>query len=345
MHCTLLVPDLLWPRATAEDAARGLSAPALETALARARMECHPAVPVEAWLCQAFEVERQQDWPVAPLTLALDGGEPGDGYWLRADPVHLQLQRERVALMGSHTLQVTRDEASRIAAALNAQFEPDGLRFEAPAAGRWYVRAARRPTLVTETVSAAAGRNARDVQPAGEDAPAWRHIANEIQMLLHALPLNDERADAGLPAINSVWIWGGGVKADVPGRIFTAVWSDDALAQALAVHADAHAAALPAGAAAWLDRARALRPPQHHLIVFDRCTQGTAYSDAAAWRDALGELERAWIAPLLAALRKRVLETLVIAAPCAAGSWRFELDARALYKFWARPRPLSRYSA
>ena len=343
MHCTLLVPDLFWPQDSAEDAGRGLTVPTLQSALARARLEKHPPISLEGWLCQAFEVERQQDWPVAPLTLSLDGGDPGSAYWLRADPIHLQLQRDRVAVMAGDALEVTHQEAEQIVAALNAQFSADGLHFAARAPRRWYVRVAQRPALATQTLSSAAGRNVHDVLPTGADAPAWRQIFNEIQMVLHALPLNAERVDAGLPAINSVWIWGGGVKTEVPGRAFTAVWSDDALAQALGAHADAHAAPLPKDGSAWLDAARSLRAGQHHLIVIDDCARTAAYGDVGGWRNAMAKLEQSWIAPLVSALRKKVIERLVIACPGPDASQRFELGARSLHKFWVAPRPLSAY--
>ena len=57
----------------------------------------------EGWLCQAFEVDRQRDWPIAPLTLCVDGGEPDLAYWLRADPVHIKVSREGLHLVDSFT--------------------------------------------------------------------------------------------------------------------------------------------------------------------------------------------------------------------------------------------------
>jgi hypothetical protein len=342
-HCTLLVPDLLGPHDAPEDVDRGLAVPSLRTALARARHETHAAIPLEGWLCQAFEVERQQDWPVAPLTLSIDVGDAGTAYWLRADPVHLELQRDRVALMGSDMLGLTQQDAEQIVAALNAQFAADGLQFDARAPRRWYVRVAQRPVLVTQTMSAAAGHDVRDVLPTGSDAPAWRQTFNEIQMVLHGLPLNEQRVDAGLPAINSIWIWGGGVKTEVPGRTFGAVWSDDALAQALGAHADAHAAPVPKDGAAWLAAARALRAEHHHLIVLNDCAQSAAYGDVGAWRNAIERLEQSWIAPLVSALRKRIIERLVIVCPGLEASHRFELGARSLSKFWVAARALSAY--
>ncbi len=343
MHCTLLVPDLFWT-GDAAHAVRGLALGALETALARARAARDAPLPFEGWLCQAFEVERQQDWPVAPLTLPLDGGDPGDTYWLRADPVHLQLQRDRVALMASHTLDVTQQEADAIVAVLNGQFSGDGLQFEARAPRRWYVRAPQRPALVTEPMSAAAGRNVHDVLPTGTDATAWRHILNEIQMLMHDVPVNAARENAGQPVINSVWLWGGGGKTHVPGRPFAAVWSDDALSQALGARSDAHAAPLPADASAWRLAAQRVQGTSH-LIVIDACAQAAAYGDLAGWRAAVTRLESNWVDPLLGALRKGAISTLVIAVPGSEATWRFELVRRDLYRFWTRRRPLSTYGA
>jgi hypothetical protein len=345
MHCTLLVPDLIGSPDGASAAADGLPLPVLEKALARARAERGPFVAFEGWLCSAFGVERQQDWPVAPLTLSFDGGDPAAGYWLRADPVHLQLQRDRVALIGSPTLQLTQPEAGEITAALNRQFAPDGLRFEARAPLRWYLRLEQPPALVTETLSAAAGRNVREVLPSGPDAPRWRQILNEIQMLLHALPLNTEREAAGVPAVNSVWLWGGGVDPSAAARSYAAVWSDDALARALALRAGAHGGALPAGGEAWLDTARIRNDAGRHLVVLDHCAHAAAYGDMAGWRTAISHIENAWMKPLVSALRKGVLDGLVVAAPCSGACWRFELTRRSLYRLWARQRPLSGYGA
>src|ERR1700712_2851344 len=81
MRCTLLIPQLFWPRDTAEMAGHGLELPSLAKLLARAQVERFPAISPDAWLCQAFEVEHQSDWPVAPLTLELDGGDPAGAYW------------------------------------------------------------------------------------------------------------------------------------------------------------------------------------------------------------------------------------------------------------------------
>lgn len=337
MRCTLLVPDLFWTGENAAEVCGGLALRALQKLLARAHVERDDPVAPEGWLCRAFEVERQQDWPVAPLTLALHGRDAGDAYWLRADPVHLQLQRDRVALMAD--IDISREDADVMVAALNAHFAPDGLDFIAPTPNRWYLRLATPPALVTQTLGMSAGRDAKDVLPAGADAQRWRQVVNEIQMVLHALPANDARSDRGAPPINSVWLWGGGRKTAVRGNTFDAVWSNDTLAQALGALADVHSAALPAGGVAWLAAAQAMPRDAHHLLTLDTCAPGATYGDPHGWRAAVSELEIAWMQPLAEALRKGALASLTIAVTTPHACWRFTLGPRNLYRFWIPTRP------
>ena len=131
MQCTLLIPHLLWPRETAAAVMSGLAIPSLTRMLARSRAERFPAITPEGWLCEAHHVERQQDWPIAPLTLMLDGAEAGDEYWLRADPVHLRVDRDRLVLVENALFEVSEDEALAFGAVLNAHFSQLGLTFHA----------------------------------------------------------------------------------------------------------------------------------------------------------------------------------------------------------------------
>ena len=81
------------------------------------------------WLCREFGLEKQGDWPVAALTLLAEGGSPANDFWLRADPAHLQLQRDRMILMDAGGLAITNDEAAGLTATLNRHFADDGLIF------------------------------------------------------------------------------------------------------------------------------------------------------------------------------------------------------------------------
>ena len=170
MHCTLLIPGLFWPRSGADEVAHGLEVPALLRLLARADAQRFAPITPEGWLCQAFQIEREQDWPVAPLTLELDGGEPDDAYWLRADPVHMKIERNRLLLVDNALFDLQHEEAQALASALNAHFERDGLAFHAPHPKRWYVKVARTPALVTHSMNEAAGHDVKPYLPEGADA-------------------------------------------------------------------------------------------------------------------------------------------------------------------------------
>lgn len=336
MHVTLLVPDLFWPRGDAVAACQGLKLPALELLLARARRRSFPPIATEAWLCQAFEVEPQQDWPVAPITLPHDGGHAGDHYWLRADPVHFAAHRDRMTLIDSGMLKPAAEEAAEIVTLLNRHFADDGLEFQAPHPARWYVRASGTPRLATREMSQASGRDVASVLPTGEDGPRWRRTLNEIQMLLHEHPVNQRREAHGELPINSVWLWGGGRRPAIPGQIFTHVAGDDDLALALAERVGAEI--VEPGDVTGNDRLIA-SPDARALVVAE--TSAALRGDEQAWRQMLAGIERDWLAPLHAALRRRALEGIEIVALHPRGCERFEVSATDLLKFWRRPRPHS----
>jgi hypothetical protein len=341
MHCTLLVPHLFWPRDAAAAALNGAAFPALEKFVARARSERFPPVTGEAWLCQAFEVERQHDWPVAPLTLELDGGEAGTDYWLRADPVHLRVSRESVALIDSALFDLSESEAQALVGSLNAHFGSDGPGFHCFAPKRWYVRARSTPRVQCVSLAEVAGQDVQVHLPTGVDASEWHRIFNEVQMLLHGHAVNEARESRGAPPVNSVWLWGGGTRPRVAGRPFSAVWSNEPLACALAAASDTAAAALPDGARAWLEGAA--REHARHLIVVDDLATPSAYHDADEWRSRLTALEERWFAPLADALKAGTISELALVAPLATACWRFDVRRGDLLKFWRRGEPLAHF--
>jgi len=345
MHCTLLIPHLFWPRATADAVTSGLALPSLARFLSRARAERYSPLTPEAWLCQAFEVERQQDWPVAPLTAALDNAEINDAYWLRADPVHIRVDRDRALLVDNALFDLTSEEAQAFAAALNRHFSSDGIVFRAAAPKRWYVKLERAPRLSTHELSEVAGKDVQPFLPAGADALAWHRVFNEVQMLLHGHAVNDAREARGDPPVNSVWLWGGGSRPAVPGRHFGAVWSDDATGVALATVAGAHTAGVPADAESWLRIAGARQVAgRSHLVVLGELAGAVAYHDDENWRTRVSALESDWFTPLLRAVREGEITRLTLIAPCVESCSRFELTRSDALKFWRGTKPLSSYA-
>ena len=201
----LIIPDLFLPKSFAAEVGAGLSLPALEKLLRRGQSERPEAVSLEQLLCGSFGVPFQDEAPIAPISAAFDG--LAAGCWMRADPVNLNLQRDQLMMSA---VQTGSGEAAALSASLNQHFAGQGLEFFAPHPQRWYVRLSELPRIRTTPLSQALGGDVRGVLPGGAEAARWHQLFNEIQMLLHAHPLNEAREARGEPTINSVWFWGGG---------------------------------------------------------------------------------------------------------------------------------------
>ncbi len=97
-------------------------------------------------MCEALGIARQQDWPLAPITLEADGGVAGDAYWLRADPVHLRVMRDRIVLTDAGAIELEQQEAESLAAGIGQHFGFD-LRPHPLHPRRWYLRYEHPPCL------------------------------------------------------------------------------------------------------------------------------------------------------------------------------------------------------
>jgi hypothetical protein len=344
MLCTLLVPDLFLPHAVLDAACRELHLPALEQLCSRATRSDQALQGHDAWLCQAFSVAPQPDWPVAPLSLVADGGDAAAYFWLRADPVHLRATRDHVSLADASVLSIRPEEAELLVAALNAYFADETRQFLSLHAERWYLRLASHPQIATRTILEAIGKDINPLLPAGPQAMHWNRVTNEIQMLLHAHGVNEARESRGEPTINSVWLWGGGTHPAVGRSAFHAVWSDDVLARGLGKSAGLPAAPSGAGAAQWLEAAARLGQDHRHLVVLDQLLLPARHGDIARWRAQLAELEERWFAPLLGALRKRRVAGLSLVGLGPERSLQFDLTPSALLRFWRGSVPLASYA-
>ena len=157
----------------------------------------------------ARQLQLQTPLPVAHFTAALDGLDHGHN-WLRADPVHLQVNMDQLLLVPGSALQISAEDADALTTALNRHFAEDGLQFVAPHPNRWYVRLTHTAAVTHTPLDQVAGQNINDFLPQGADAMRWHQWLNEIQMLLYTHPANDAREQQGLPLIHSVWFWGEG---------------------------------------------------------------------------------------------------------------------------------------
>jgi len=273
--------------------------PALELLLARARVEHSDPESAESWLGRAFGLE--------PLPAgALTAGAPG--FWLRADPVHLRLLRERIVIVPVSGLAPA--HAAALVETLNRHFA-GRHEFRAPHPDRWAMSSA------PAAIDAPPARELAGADLAAHlPAAPWPALLNEIQMALHEHPANEGRE----LEVNGVWLWGAGELPRAAAAPWRSVSAEDPLALGLARVARLAHRTPPAGADEWLAE---LPADGRHLAAFDALHES---------------LEADWFAPLLAALRSGRIGVLTLHVPDAGCA--FETVRSDLRRFWRRPRPL-----
>jgi len=333
-HVHLVIPDLFLPQQVADAVSAGLALPALETLLARASSSSLPQPSLEAWLCDTFGVAEQS---IAPVCLCAEGVAAGAFYWLRADPVHLRLQRDQLVLQADQRLTV--EEAAQLCDSLNTHFSADGLHFIAPQPQRWYLRLETAPNIRTQPLAQVAGKDIHPHLPQGKEALHWHGVFNEIQMLLFEHAVNQAREERGELPINSVWLWGGGHAVGELGRPYSKVFADSELVAAFAQAAGIPYDCMPVDAAQYVDsKANEL------LFVAEGLRRALQYRNLHDWREELQRLENNCLKPLLAALRDGRIARLRLDVPQAGVSRRYELTRAAAWKLWQRPKSLAGYS-
>jgi len=296
------------------------SMPALQALLSKGRRDAL-ASDNTAYLFDLFQlaVETTGDQPVASLSALGDGLDVANGWWLRADPVHMVADRDQLYLSACSALGVTQAESDEVIAELNQLYAEDGWQFVAATPQRWYLRLPQSLVMRTVSTEKAMGRRVGEVLPQGADALIWQRSMTEIQMLLHSSPVNTQRSEQGLLAINSLWFWGGGALPEVMGEShWSHVVADDPLALGLA--------------------------RLHGLKVSDPAETSLASvvgEEQVLWQtniESLARSEKGLFEPLFNMLRSGEVSELVIALP-GIGSWH--IDRAALRRWWCRRKPLS----
>jgi len=333
-HLTLLIPALSgqkgWPQ--------GLALLALEKVLARAdRLNAARVAGLERQLFNLFGMETGLEPPVAAVTRVFDTGRVETGWWLRADPVHLRVDRDRLVLADNETLHISQQEADSLIGEILQVFAADGWRLEAPHPNRWYLGLPEVPEIQTHAMPDVVGQDIRAHLPTGPRAKEWHRILNEVQMLLHASPINTERAARGELVINSLWFWGGGSLPAPPTKPWAQVWSVEPVGLGLARLSATPYAPLPANGMAWLQQATT---PGRHLAILDQGRGAIQYGDIQGWYEFLRRLEAEWIEPMLTGLRQKQVQSVTLYGDNGAG---FYLTAKHLRRWWRRRRPLQNY--
>ena len=330
MPLDLLVPDLLSsPESRALLSA--LRLPALERWVARADVARLPESTTVGILAKAFTLPSPP--PVAAIALA-DDHEPREGGWVRADPVHLRVEHDAVALHDPAVLDITREESDSLLAELRALFAPDGLEFHAPSPQRWYVRVPAGEMPRTVPLEQAIGRNVFGMLPRGSGRINWASALTESQMLFSGHDVNSRREAQGLPAINSVWFWGEGASPDAVASPYALICSDDPFARGLGRLSQARVVRRARSIAEVEPVARS----ESALVVLDELTAPLRRGDAGAWRSAAARMEKDWFTELGAAIER--FGTVRIILPAGGDTLIASLGAASRWRWYRTRKPL-----
>jgi hypothetical protein len=263
----------------------------------------------------------QQDWPLAALSWLGEGNDPAGFYWLRADPVHLVLQRDHFSLSEPVPLAVAPQDAQTLVESLNQHFAADGLQFLIGDSGHWYLRLETSPGIVTSLPEAAVNRDIRLFMPKGAGAAKWNGLLNEIQMLLFEHPVNQAREARGELAVNSIWFSAGGVLPKALESAAKTIYTNRPLARGLARIANFPCFDLP-------DIVPALSNAEGGIVLVPDTTE-----------DADGR----WVAPLLQSLRDQRINRLSINLALHDQLIQVTVRPADLWKFWRKSKSLEAY--
>lgn len=345
MNLHLFIPSLFWSDSSLPEIYQDLPLPSLETLLSKSRVVHGSTNDIYTWLCTAFHIEKQHDWPVAPITQHLDAVEskleyPRSDYWLRADPVHLRIEQNHIMLADRHIFQLTHDEALQFTDAINQLLVNDNITVFPFHPYRWYICLPEPPDLYTHTLNTAICKNINNLMPTGKASINWHKIINEVQMLLHDHPLNQQREARDQLAINSLWLWGGGKLPQTSRSLYTTIWTNNDFVRALGKWSSLQYKQLPGDASLLLQAADS----ENHFVYLDELLNDDKYNNAYSWRDKLLQLERLWFTPLHTALKNKQITSLKISSINENGSHDFFAKPSSLRKFWSTIKPLSFYA-
>jgi hypothetical protein len=148
--------------------------------------------------------------PWAARQATLDGIDVGALAWGLLTPVHWRVGSDGVHLADPDALTLSDADSRALFNAVRPLFESEGYTLAWGAALRWYAAHASLQGLATASLDRVIGRNIDAWLPRQPEAKRLRRLQNEVQMLLHSQPLNDDREARGLLPVNSFWLSGCG---------------------------------------------------------------------------------------------------------------------------------------
>lgn len=133
---------------------------------------------------------------------------------LRADPVHMQADMNRVHLLQVTDFGLQPEQADALIDSLQPLFKEHGMQLvrgaDDSACERWYLLAKQPQPEAWMPPWRALGRPLEQALQSRAASRFWLRLQSEAQMLMHQHAVNQQRQQQGLPELNSLWFWGSG---------------------------------------------------------------------------------------------------------------------------------------
>ncbi len=255
--------------------------------------------------------------------------------WI-ATPVHLLAGLTRLHLDYRSLLRLSPAELTDLARDFATTFGDSGFHLAPSPSGALLLRS-RAPVDATTTEPARALANELGAAlPSGPDARVLKSLGAEMEMWLHSHPLNEARARRGELPVSTLWLWGGGPQLRSPSTSVSqptslAVFGSDPYLIGLGHLGGTPVHPLP-------ERLPDLTPSPDIQSVALIAELIPLLQANPHWTmfEALVDVDRRFIEPAIAALRRGTVDTVVLVANDA----RLQVRRRDLLKFWRR-RPKS----
>jgi hypothetical protein len=329
-HLKLILPFGIPPASIAKDLARQLKMPNLARILSLAKPstihqfeEYARLLPHESLLAGQFHLEngknnapsfidgRFNSPSITHHRMQEMGMLPQQGVWFTINPVRIHVAHNHLVLMDQRRLNISKEESRALFEAAKAICDEDGYTLMYGDEKTWFLRADKWCDIQTATLDAASGHNMDIWIAKGEHAKAWRKLQNEIQMLWHISPINQQREEQGEPAINSVWLHCASEQLNE--QILKKMSGESALHNLIE------------------------NPSHAHYLMLDDLSEAAINNDWNAWFSQMQKLEEQYFTPIAQAYQTKKITHFSFIASDANRLITMSLNPKSSWQFWKKP--------
>lgn len=320
-YLEIILPFGKPPASLAKELVKQMKTPSLAVLLGHAKKErSHEfdefarLLPHEFWLTRHFDRanSRLNSPPLSHNRMRNFGLPTENGFWFTLSPVHIHVARDHMVMTDPRRLNYSENEARALFMAAKEMCDDLGKTLVYGDTKTWFLRADDWASLQTASLDAAAGHNMDIWIAKGEHEIAWRKLQNEIQMLWHIHPVNQQRDESGQNTINSIWLHSGSDQLYELDCQFG--------------HTDF---------SNWLTQRNA--PDAKRKVIIEHLLEPALNSDWGAWFEQINHLEKTWFAPALQALRNQEITSLRLILSDEQSLTEISCQAPKAWQFWRKP--------